>query len=64
MTDNHEEEPIQFVLLIYRGTTHLPNTPEYPSHSDDEQKAIYADCAALNKIDGLSPVGRTSRGPL
>jgi hypothetical protein len=46
---------MQFVLLIYQGTTPLPNTPEWSSLSDDEQKAIYADYAALNEIPGLDP---------
>jgi hypothetical protein len=46
---------MQFVLLIYQGTTPLPNTPEWSSLSDDEQQAIYADYAALNEMDDLAP---------
>jgi hypothetical protein len=46
---------MQFVLLIYQGTTPLPNTPEWSTLSTDEQKAIYADYAALNEIPGLTP---------
>lgn len=46
---------MQFVLLIYQGTTPLPNTPEWSTLSAEEQKAIYADYAALNKLDGLTP---------
>jgi hypothetical protein len=46
---------MQFVLLIYQGTTPLPNTPEWSSLTADEQKAIYADYAALNKQEGLTP---------
>lgn len=46
---------MQFVFLIYQGTTPLPKTPEWSSLSEDEQKAIYSDYAALNKIEGLSP---------
>jgi hypothetical protein len=48
-------DQMQFVLLIYQGTTPLPKTPEWASLSSDEQKAIYADYAALNEIPGLSP---------
>jgi hypothetical protein len=46
---------MQFLLLIYQGTTPLPKTPEWSTLSDDEQQAIYADYAALNEIPGLSP---------
>ena len=45
---------MQFVLLIYQGTTPLPNTPEWSSLSGDEQKAVYADYAALNQTEGLT----------
>jgi hypothetical protein len=46
---------MQFVLLIYQGTTPLPNTPEWSSLSDQEQRAIYADYASLSEIEGLTP---------
>lgn len=46
---------MQFVLLIYQGTTPLPNTDAWSALSPDEQKAIYADYAALNKTPGLTP---------
>ena len=46
---------MQFVFLIYQGTTPLPNTPEWSSLTDDEQKGVYADYAALNKTPGLTP---------
>lgn len=46
---------MQFVLLIYQGTTPLPNTEAWSSLSADEQKAIYADYGALNKTPGLTP---------
>jgi hypothetical protein len=51
----HEEDPMQFVLLIYQGTTPLPNTDAWSSLSETEQQAIYADYAALNKTPGLTP---------
>jgi hypothetical protein len=46
---------MQFVLLIYQGTTPLPNTDAWSALSPDEQKAIYADYAALNQAPGVSP---------
>ena len=51
---------MQFVLLIYQGTTPLPNTDAWETLSADEQKAIYADYAALNKderVTGGPPLG-------
>jgi hypothetical protein len=51
----HEEEPMQFVLLIYQGTTPLPNSEAWSSLSQDEQRSIYADYAALNNTPGLTP---------
>jgi hypothetical protein len=45
---------MQFVLLIYQGTTPLPNSDAWSSLPDDEQRAIYADYAALNKTPGLT----------
>ena len=46
---------MQYVLLIYQGSTPLPDTPEWETLSHDEQKAVYADYAALNGRDGLTP---------
>jgi len=45
---------MQFVLLIYQGTTPLPNTDAWKALPKDEQRAIYADYAALNETPGLS----------
>lgn len=45
---------MQFVLLIYQGTTPLPNTDAWSSLSPDEQKAIYTDYAALNKAPDVT----------
>ena len=55
---------MQFVLLIYQGTTPLPNTPEWEALAEDEQRAVYADYAALNKTPGLTaglPLGLPER---
>lgn len=46
---------MKFALLIYQGTTPLPNTEAWSSLPEGEQKAIYADYAALNKTPGLTP---------
>jgi hypothetical protein len=46
---------MQFVLMIYQGTTPLPNTDAWSSLPVTEQKAVYADYAALNKTPGVAP---------
>jgi hypothetical protein len=46
---------MQFVLLIYQGTTPLPNTDAWSTLSSEEQQAVYADYAALNETPGLTP---------
>src|SRR5438067_1088078 len=46
---------MQFVLLIYQGTTPLPDTEAWSSLSEEEQRAIYADYAALNRAPGVTP---------
>ena len=46
---------MQFVLLIYQGTTPLPGTPEWEQMSAEEQQRVYADYAELNSTPGLTP---------
>jgi hypothetical protein len=46
---------MQYVLLIYQGTTPLPNTAAWSSLSEDEQQAIYADYAAISKMPNVKP---------
>ena len=46
---------MKFVLLVYQGTTPLPGTAAWKALSEAEQKAIYADYAAINKEPGLTP---------
>jgi hypothetical protein len=47
---------VQYVLLIYQGTTPLPTDPDaWATLSEDEQKAIYADYGTLNETPGVSP---------
>ncbi len=46
---------MQYVCLIYQGTTPLPGSDEWNALSEDEQKQVYADYGALNKTPGLTP---------
>ena len=46
---------MKFVLVIYQGTTPLPGSSRWQALPDAEQKAIYADYAALNKTEGVAP---------
>ncbi|HEY2060087.1 MAG TPA: YciI family protein [Amycolatopsis sp.] len=51
---------MQFVMVIYHGSTPLPGTPEAESVSADDVKAAYADWAALNALEnftGAPPLG-------
>ncbi|MEK2643976.1 YciI family protein [Bdellovibrio sp. BCCA] len=45
---------MQFVLLIYQGTTPLPGSERWNALSAEEQKRIYADYAEFNKTAGLT----------
>jgi hypothetical protein len=51
----NEEVPMQYVMLIFQGTTPLPGSDEWAALSDEEQKQIYADYGALNQTPGVSP---------
>jgi hypothetical protein len=46
---------MKFVMLIYQGTTPLPNTDRWNTLPEAEQKAVYADYAALNQTPGATP---------
>lgn len=46
---------MNYVLLIYQGTTPLPGTEAWEALSDVEQKQIYADYGALNHAPGVTP---------
>jgi hypothetical protein len=46
---------MQYVLLIYQGTTPLPGRPDWEALPEEEQRAIYADYRALHEIEGLTP---------
>jgi hypothetical protein len=55
MNPRVKEEQMQYVMLIYQGTTPLPGTPEWETLSEDEQKTVYADYAAINETEGVTP---------
>ena len=46
---------MQYVMLIFQGSTPLPGTDEWNALSEDEQKAIYRDYGALNQTPGVTP---------
>jgi len=46
---------MQFVLLIYQGTTPLPNSKEWKTFSEEEKKRIYTEYEAVNKTPGVTP---------
>ena len=46
---------MQYALLIYQGTTPLPNTDAWEALPSDEQQRIYADYAAINQNPAVSP---------
>jgi hypothetical protein len=50
-----KEERMQYVMLIYQGTTPLPGSDEWNALSEKEQKQIYADYGALNQTPGVTP---------
>jgi hypothetical protein len=46
---------MQFVLMIYQGTTPLPGTDAWKALPEREQKRIYAEYGEINKTPGISP---------
>lgn len=47
---------MKYVLLIYQGSTPpLPGSDRWKALPEAEQKAIYADYAALGKTPGVTP---------
>jgi hypothetical protein len=46
---------MQFVLLIHQGTSPLPDTDAWAALPQDEQTAVYADYAALNRDERITP---------
>ena len=46
---------MKYVILIYQGSTPLPNSPEWEAMPEDEQKRIYREYGELNQTPGLTP---------
>ena len=46
---------MQYVMLIYQGSTPLPGSDEWNALSEEEQKQIYVDYGKLNKAPGVTP---------
>ena len=46
---------MQYVLLIHQGTSPLPDTDAWSALPEAEQTAIYADYAALNRDERITP---------
>ena len=46
---------MKFVLLVYQGSTPLPGSDRWQALPEAEQKAIYADYAAINRTEGVAP---------
>ncbi len=45
---------MQFVALIYQGSSPLPGTPEWEALPSEEQRAIYADYGALREVEAMT----------
>jgi hypothetical protein len=46
---------MKYMLLIHQGDTPTPDSEEWASLSEDEQKAVYADYMAINQTPGVTP---------
>ncbi|GAA2561719.1 hypothetical protein GCM10010435_36930 [Winogradskya consettensis] len=54
VTNRPEEDTLQFVLVIYHGSYPLPGSPEFEAFPAQEKAAIYADYAAINKLENVA----------
>lgn len=46
---------MNYVMLIYQGSTPLPGSDAWNALSEGEQKQVYADYGAINKTPGVTP---------
>ena len=46
---------MQYVVLIYQGSTPLPGSDEFNAMTEAEQQQVYADYHALNATPGVTP---------
>jgi hypothetical protein len=53
---SQEEDLMKYLLMIHQGTAPTPLDPEaWATLSEDEQQAVYADYAKVNKAPGVTP---------
>ena len=45
---------MQYVVLIYQGSTPLPGSAEWEAMPEDEQKQVYADYGKMNSHPGIT----------
>ncbi len=45
---------MQYVMLIYQGTTPLPSSDAWANLSEEDRKAIYGDYQAINETTGVT----------
>lgn len=45
---------MQFVLMVFQGTTPLPGTPAWDDVPEAERQAIYRDYAEVNQTEGVT----------
>jgi hypothetical protein len=50
-----EEVTMQYLMLIYQGTTPLPGSPEWDALSQEEQQSVYAGYESINKDPRVQP---------
>ena len=46
---------MQYVMLIYQGTTPTPTSDSWATLTEDEQQQVYRDYHALNSTPGVTP---------
>ncbi|MGH8994544.1 MAG: YciI family protein [Acidimicrobiales bacterium] len=46
---------MQYVILIYQGSTPLPGSPEWEGFPEEEKQKVYADYGAINQTSGVTP---------
>jgi hypothetical protein len=51
----HKEKTMQFVLLIYQGTTATSAGEVWKTYSEEERKQFAAEYAAINNSPGVAP---------
>jgi hypothetical protein len=53
---SQEEELMKYMLMIHQGSAPTPLDPEaWATLTEDEQQAVYADYAKVNKTPGVIP---------